>query len=256
MSLEAELPGRKMTLEAIRMICLRYQVASRSARDKQVLEVGCGAGLGLNYLSRYAASVTAGDIATENLEYAKKYVNDRVELVCFDAHELPFDDDSFDVVAAMQVIFYLDTDRLLDECHRVLKNGGTLIVNLPNRERPYFRPSPLAKSYHSAAELLDALSSHGFNAEIFGAFPVPESTKWSAWQRARIIAGKVLNLLPGGKRVKSSLASATSGADTILGNDIGQYIDDGILEGMDIIPISHQETNHDYQILYAISKAR
>ncbi len=238
------------------MICLRYQVVSRFTSGKQVLEVGCGAGLGLNYLSRYAARVTGGDTSAENLAYAKQNSNEKVELACFDAHNLPFKDSCFDVVAALQVIFYLDVDRFLDECRRVLKKGGTLIVNLPNKDRPYFRPSPLGRNYFSVPELFSALDRHNFDAEVFGAFPVPESTTWSVWQKARTIAGKTLNLLPKGQWIKAHLASATSGADTILGSDVGKYIDSGILEGVDILPISPEEPNHDYQILYAISKAR
>lgn len=256
MSLEAELPGRKMPLEAIQMICLRYLVISRYIPGKTILEVGCGAGLGLNYLSRYAASVTAGDISAENLLHARKNSNNKVQLDCFDAHNMPFSDGLFDVVAAMQVILYLDIDRFLKECKRVLKKGGTLIINLPNKDRPYFRPSRLSKNYFSAPELYAALDRHSFDTELFGAFPVPESATWSVWQKARIAAGKALNLIPGGKRIKGRLAGAISGADTVLKSDIGQHIDDGILEGIDIVPISHDIPNHGYQILYAVSRLR
>jgi len=231
-------------------------VVSRFVSGKRVLEVGCGAGLGLNYISRGAASVTAGDLSLDNLKYAGRRSGGKVDVVRFDAHHMPFEDGCFDVVAALQVIPCLDVDRFLDECRRVLKKGGILVIDLPNRDRPYFSPSSLSRGYLSAPDLFDALDSHGFDARVYGAFPVPEGAAWSLWQKARNIAGKTLNLLPAGKRLKAFLAGAASGADMTLGDDIGRYIDGGILEGVDICPVSHLEPNDDYQILCAISQAR
>ncbi len=253
---ETELPGRKLTKEALQMICLRYEVISQFVSGRQVLEVGCGPGLGLGYLTRSANRVIGGDITVDHLRYAQEHCKGRIELVRLDAHKLPFKNSYFDVVAAMQVVLYLDIDVFLGECRRVLKEGGTLIINLPNKDRPYFRPSPLSRNYFSAPELFAALDSHGFDAEIFGAFPVPAQPAWSVWQKARIITGKALNLAPKGKWIKARLVNLTSRADVILKEEVGEDIDSGIVENIQLTPIHADSPDHRYQILYAIARAR
>ena len=53
-----------------------------------------------------------------------------------DACELPFDDGMFDVVVATAVIEHVpDAGKMLEECHRVLKENGLCIVTTPD---PFF----------------------------------------------------------------------------------------------------------------------
>lgn len=256
MSLEAELPGMRLTREALQIICFRYHIVSKFVGGKQVLEVGCGGGLGLRYLCRSASRVVGGDLSTENIECARKNNGGKAELIVLDAHQLPFRNKSFDVVAAMQIIFYLDADTFLEECNRVLKKAGTLIIELPNKDRPYFRPSRRSRNYFSAPELFALLAKHRFGAEIFGAFPVPQSPVWSAWQRARIMAGKVLSPIPQGKHLKALLVDLISNARAVLKEDIGEDADSNIVESMELVSIPSNVSNCNYQILYAIARPK
>ena len=45
----------------------------------------------------------------------------------------PWEDDSFDKIAAIAVLEHLDVDliTLLNECHRLLRPGGLLVIKLP-----------------------------------------------------------------------------------------------------------------------------
>jgi ubiquinone/menaquinone biosynthesis C-methylase UbiE len=52
----------------------------------------------------------------------------RLELVQGNAEQLPFADDSCTAAAMMQVFFFLDAERVLAECRRVVRDGGTLAV--------------------------------------------------------------------------------------------------------------------------------
>jgi cyclopropane fatty-acyl-phospholipid synthase-like methyltransferase len=52
-----ELPGSMVTREQLARLYHRYHTAGRYAAGKRVLEVACGAGLGLGYLVRTAESV-------------------------------------------------------------------------------------------------------------------------------------------------------------------------------------------------------
>lgn len=55
-----------------------------------------------------------------------------VDIVC-NAEQMQADDCSFDLVLCTQVLEHtLNPQRVIDECHRVLKPGGTLIVTVPS----------------------------------------------------------------------------------------------------------------------------
>ena len=67
------------------------------------------------------------DVSEGMLEDAKEQLKEikNVSYVCCDAHALPFEDESMDVVIANHVLFYLhDLNLSLNEIKRVLKPGG------------------------------------------------------------------------------------------------------------------------------------
>ncbi len=50
----------------------------------------------------------------------------------FDAHAIPFEDQSFDVVMANHLLEHVDDDKqVMAECFRILKNGGWAIFQVP-----------------------------------------------------------------------------------------------------------------------------
>jgi hypothetical protein len=50
----------------------------------------------------------------------------------FDAHEMPFDDASFDVVMANHLLEHVDNDhKVMSECYRILRTGGWGIFQVP-----------------------------------------------------------------------------------------------------------------------------
>lgn len=67
--------------------------------------------------------------------------------VAHDLNELPWPwaDRSFDLIAAIAVLEHLDRDLIqsLNECHRILRPGGRLVVKLPmwNAARSYDDPT-------------------------------------------------------------------------------------------------------------------
>ena len=128
MSHEAELPGREITREHLQIIYSRYYFASQFVEGRQVLEVGCGPGLGLGYLSTAAERVIGGDYAEDNLRLAKNHYQDNIDLAVLDAHSLPFRDACLDTVVSMATVIYLQLDRFFTECARVLKSSTVLFV--------------------------------------------------------------------------------------------------------------------------------
>ena len=90
----------------------------------RVLDVGCGAGLGLAVYSMRGADCAGIDAAVGLLDVARARVPE-AELRHGSMLELPWPDASFDAVVGVNTFAYSD-DGALDEAHRVLRPGGTL----------------------------------------------------------------------------------------------------------------------------------
>jgi ubiquinone/menaquinone biosynthesis C-methylase UbiE len=101
-----------------------YEAALARISDpiEKALDVGTGTGAGARLIRKRfpSADVVGVDLASGMLEEARKLVPD-VSFVEGDAARLPFDDESFDVVAHQNMIPFLD------EVVRVLKPGGWTI---------------------------------------------------------------------------------------------------------------------------------
>ncbi len=102
-----------------------------SARDRRarLLDVGCGTGYTLETLAGRADGFGA-DIAPEALAFCRQRGLDRLALAA--AERLPYSDDSFDVLTALDVLEHLDDDLLaLREWQRVLRPGGRAVLFVP-----------------------------------------------------------------------------------------------------------------------------
>ena len=251
MSYEAEIPGTKVTKEQLQIICSRYYFTSQFVAGKQVLEVGCGPGLGLGYLSRGAERVIGGDYAENNLRRAQQHYRGRVELVRLDAHNLPFPDNYFDVVVTMATVIYLKLDSFFKESYRVLKKEGSLVFCIPNKDQPDFQGSPLSKNYFSIPELLLLMDEH-FDARFFGAFPVSKALQVTK-RRDTIVAkvGEVLTLMPKGERIKEFLSRSLFGTSVLT-----EEIEDGMTEYIQPEPIYASSLGSQYRVIYTVANTR
>lgn len=115
----------------------RYELAYQYAPGgDSVLDIGCGDGTLLLMLKDKYREVWGVDIAQPRISQIQKKVgNDtgihaRVE----DANErLSFEDNSFDTITLVAMLEHIfDPFHLIKECHRLLRKGRTLIVEVPN----------------------------------------------------------------------------------------------------------------------------
>jgi ubiquinone/menaquinone biosynthesis C-methylase UbiE len=74
-----------------------YQFASQFTAGKSVLDVGCGIGYGVNYLSRAASRIVGIDLSCSALREAYRLYPD-MEFCQMDAINPEFPDRSFDVI--------------------------------------------------------------------------------------------------------------------------------------------------------------
>jgi len=118
-----------------------YQLVREQIGDVaglHILEVACGRGGFSNELARAGACVTGCDFSFVAVRVASaklREANHRplVTFIQGDAQNLPFGDDSFDVVISCETIEHLpDASSALREMWRVSRPGGKLLLTTPN----------------------------------------------------------------------------------------------------------------------------
>jgi ubiquinone/menaquinone biosynthesis C-methylase UbiE len=159
--------------------------------------VACGSGQGLRYVGREAELVVGGDITHSLLIRAKGHYLGAIPLVEFDAHLLPFKTASFDVVQIHEAIYYMANPRnVFEECRRVLRRGGVLVLCSINPAWADFNPSQYATGYFHAAELKATLAETFHSVDILFGFPVVDPTALNLAVSAIKRAAIRFNLIP------------------------------------------------------------
>lgn len=113
----------------------KLQPYIREAAGKKVLDAGAGTGRLSMKLAKEGAQVTALDISPDMLAQLKRK-NPTIEIVEGDVEAMPFKDESFDMVFSSLTLVHLKKiESFLDECYRVLRDGGrAVIVNIHYRK--------------------------------------------------------------------------------------------------------------------------
>jgi 2-polyprenyl-6-hydroxyphenyl methylase / 3-demethylubiquinone-9 3-methyltransferase len=111
------------------------RILNLASKDVKVLDVGCGAGFLANDLARKGLSVTGVDLSPESVKVAAAHdETNSVRYEVADAARLPYPDQSFDVVTAMDFLEHVeDPAAIIKEMGRVLKPGGLFFYHTFNR---------------------------------------------------------------------------------------------------------------------------
>lgn len=130
-----------------------------------VLEIGTGAGYGIEVVAPHAAcfitldkhAPSPGLLSHPNVEFREATVP-----------PLPFENNSFDFVISFQVIEHVKRDiELVREVERVLRPGGKFILTTPNAPMSLTR-NPWHVREYTADELLNLLGSEFRHVETLG----------------------------------------------------------------------------------------
>ncbi len=101
----------------------------------KLLDIGCGGGFLSNSLIKKGVQVTGLDISEDAIHIAKHYdTTKKVHYLKGDAYDLPFLENSFDFVCAMDFLEHVDNpEKVIKEASRVLKPGGSFFFYTFNR---------------------------------------------------------------------------------------------------------------------------
>jgi SAM-dependent methyltransferase len=131
----------------------------------RILDVGCGTGANLKMLAAHG-SAEGVDISSQAVDFCRERGLNSVRLGA--AEQLPYENGSFDLVTALDVVEHLDDDVAgLQEMRRVLRRDGRVLLFVPafmflwgvqddvsNHRRRYTLPG-----------LLKAVEAAGFSVE-------------------------------------------------------------------------------------------
>lgn len=165
-------------LEKSRMLIMNRDMAARVAEwigitdDAQILDVGCGSGELTFYLAnvgkggRYTGVDMDRQLLARAQERAANDHNGSLEFVQADALNLPFADDTFDIVVS-QTFFtsVADYEKAMEEMRRVCRTGGRIVSLTPlsfsnaviNYNGSYPADAQWVEAYRSGLVQLDAL---------------------------------------------------------------------------------------------------
>jgi SAM-dependent methyltransferase len=115
---------RRIIASFVKEIC--EQVKDRRAR---ILDVGCGTGANLMMLSEFGEAEGV-DVSPDALTFCRERGLQNVKLGAAEA--LPYEDHTFDLVTALDVVEHIDDDVAgLREMRRVLRPGGRVLLFVP-----------------------------------------------------------------------------------------------------------------------------
>lgn len=119
------------------MIDMHWQADEHGLKPlvgKTALDVGCGAGLLAEPLSRLGATVTAVDAAPELIDVARAHAAGQGLAIDYRAVGVEAVEGQFDLVTAMEVVEHVaDPQAFVDELAARLAPDGLMILSTPNK---------------------------------------------------------------------------------------------------------------------------
>ncbi|MCW2733343.1 MAG: methyltransferase family protein [Mycobacterium sp.] len=192
-----------------------YQRLMDRCAGRDVLEAGSGEGYGADLIANVARQVIGLDYDDSAVAHVRARYP-RVDMRHGNLAQLPLDDGAVDVVVNFQVIEHLwDQGQFVDECARVLRPSGVLLMSTPNRIT--FSPgrdtpiNPFHTRELNAAELTELLTGSGFRVEaMLGVFHGARLRELDAKHGGSIIEAQITRALASAPWAADLLADVES----------------------------------------------
>lgn len=218
-----EIAGDEVTSEQVERLYHRYFWAAQYCMNKNVVEVACGTGQGLGFLSGFSKSLEGADISEAILDIARNHYGNRILLQQFDVQAMPYDDASKDVIVIFEAIYYVPRfEKFVQECQRVLRPGGIVLIATANKDLYDFSPSPHSYTYYGVVELAQVFRERGFSSIFFGYMPIDKANIRQKILRPIKKAVVSLGLMPKTMKGKKLLKRLVFGKMLKMPNEITQ----------------------------------
>ena len=145
--------------------------------NSKVLDVGCAKGFMLYDMREFLPNVTVKgiDISSYAIQYAKEEVKEFLSVA--DARDLPFNDNSFDVVISINTIHNLDRDdcaKALQEIQRVSKGKSFITVDAyrnDEEKKAMYAWNLTAKTIMSVDKWISFFEEVGYTGDYYWFIP-------------------------------------------------------------------------------------
>jgi len=136
------------------------------------LDFGCGDGNSAIHFSNYFPNSTYNgiDISSESINVAKSFATNNTNFQTFDGMNIPFEDNTFDVIFTACVFHHIDFklhQNLFKEIYRVLKQGGKFYIFEHNPWNPVTRHMVNTCPFDEDAVLLNPIYTKKTLNKIF-----------------------------------------------------------------------------------------
>lgn len=108
-------------------------------KNSKIIDIGCGRGRHARFLNELDFFVSGIDIAQKNIDFAKKFENEKLHFYCFDKRNV-FESEKYDLALNLFTSFgYLkdrkDLEKALVSMAGNLKKGGLFVIDYLNAEK-------------------------------------------------------------------------------------------------------------------------
>ncbi len=200
---------------------LEIGVVRRYGEGKKILEVGCGTGLILEQVTRFASSAVGIDLSEGMLEKARER---GLDVVQGSATALPYADESFDVVYSFKVLAHIeDIHTAMAEMARVTRPGGWVLAEFYNPRSLRYLIKRLKPPTAISGQTDDEAVYTRYDSVARIKSYLPPSLRWTTSRGVRIVTPvSYVHNVPGlGSLIRRA---ETRLADVPLARDLGGFV--------------------------------
>ncbi len=163
-----------------------------------MLDAGCGTGINLSYFKHFGTSF-GFDFSQHALKFCKQRGHNNI--LQADAEKLPFENNSFDLITAFDLLEHLDDKRAVAEFCRVIRPNGHLILTVPAFNFMWSRHDEAVhhKRRYSKNELLSVIKSNNFT--------VLKISYWNSFLFLPIVIVRLAKKIINDKNIKTDVVA-------------------------------------------------